>query len=408
MSQPATIQAAINPGHGRLGIIDAIRGLAILGILFANIQSWSGYLFTPFTQMQNLPLAELDGLFYSLHKILIDGKFYSIFSLLFGVGFALQFNKNEQRQQDFIPVYKRRLCFLLLFGLCHTLIWSGDILTLYALLAFVMVSLRNFSTQAVLILAVSLLLWFLVPHSIAIVQGWNPLTLDNTAAIARKVYPDQAPASVVSAYGFGNIQQVFIQNLHNIYWRWVDMLPNGRISRVLGLFLLGFYLGRTGYFHKNIYKLKYLFIYSVIGCSSMAASYILETNMYHWAQQPQDLFSKSLSVLAQVFMALMYMSLLAQVYRSKIGQTLLFPLTEIGRMAFTNYLLHTVIGISLFYGIGLGYFSQLSLAALWLLAALIFTLQVLASTFWLKAFKQGPIEWLWGCLTKGELSANKR
>lgn len=394
------------PVHSRLGVIDAIRGLAILGILFANIQSWSGYSFTPFTELQRLPFAELDSLFYSLHKILIDGKFYSIFSMLFGVGFALQFNKNQHKQAEFIPVYRRRLCFLLLFGACHALIWSGDILTLYALLAFVMVSLRNLSPRAILCLSMALLSAFIVPHLIAIMQGWNSGSA--SVAIARKVYSDQAPADVVAAFGHGNLLQVFEQNLHNLYWRWMDMLPNGRITRVLGLFLLGFYLGRTGYFKQGIYSVRNLLIFTVIGLSAMAGSYVMQADMYHWAQQPLDLVGKSLNVLAQLFMALMFMSLLAQVYRSRFGEILLFPLTEIGRMAFTNYLLHTVVGITLFYGIGFGYFSQLALAPLWLLAAVIYTLQVIASYYWLKAYKQGPVEWLWGCLTKGSFSANKR
>ena len=78
----------------RIHVIDAIRGLAILGILFANIQSWSGYRFIPIADIMALPYSELDGLFYRLHLWIIDGKFYAIFSMLFGAGFGLQYLKN--------------------------------------------------------------------------------------------------------------------------------------------------------------------------------------------------------------------------------------------------------------------------------------------------------------------------
>lgn len=389
----------------RLGIIDAIRGFAILGILFANIQSWSGYLFVPFTDLQTLSFAEFDSLFYSLHKTLVDGKFYSIFSMLFGVGFALQYNKKQHNQAEFIPVYRRRLSFLLLFGLCHTLIWSGDILTLYALLAFLMVSLRNISPRHILWISISLFLVYVLTNAFAAYFEW----FDGDAqAIARKVYPDQHPSEVVQAYGSGNLLAVFQQNLHNIYWRWVDMIPNGRISRVLALFLLGFYMGRTGYFSSRIYQWNYLIIFAIAGIGMQWLAMSLNANMYHWAQNSEQIVAKVAAVSAQVFLALMYMSILAQIYRSRYGEKALFPLTQIGRMAFTNYFLHTVVGISLFYGIGFGLFGQLALMPLWVLAAVIFGLQVLLSNIWLSHYKQGPLEWLWGCLTKGKFTGNKR
>src|SRR5210317_2329862 len=135
---------------GRIHIIDAIRGLAILGILFANIQSWSGYKFIALDEIQSLPLYHLDGVFNQLHYWLVDGKFYAIFSMLFGAGFGLQYLKYQHEQSPFIRKYRRRLAFLVLFGVAHALLWSGDILTLYALLAFVLVMLRNIRYERLL------------------------------------------------------------------------------------------------------------------------------------------------------------------------------------------------------------------------------------------------------------------
>jgi uncharacterized protein len=90
--------------------------MAVLGILFANIRSWSGYRFIPLTEIESLPAYHLDGLFNSLHYWLVDGKFYAIFSMLFGAGFGIQYLKNQQNQPPFIKKYRRRLGLLLLFG----------------------------------------------------------------------------------------------------------------------------------------------------------------------------------------------------------------------------------------------------------------------------------------------------
>ena len=150
------------PVDNRLHIIDAIRGLAILGILFANIQSWSGYRFIDLSEIETLPLYHLDALFLQLHYWWVDGKFYAIFSMLFGAGFGLQYIKNQSNQPPFIHRYRRRLCFLLLFGVLHALLWSGDILTLYALLAFVLVMLRNLPVERLLPLATLLLCAFML------------------------------------------------------------------------------------------------------------------------------------------------------------------------------------------------------------------------------------------------------
>ncbi len=108
----------------RIDIIDAIRGFAVLGILFANIQSWSGYRFIPLKQIDTLDYAHLDRVFNSLHIWIVDGKFYAIFSILFGAGFGLQYLKNQGQMDSFIPVYRRRLALVSFrYCPCSFLVW---------------------------------------------------------------------------------------------------------------------------------------------------------------------------------------------------------------------------------------------------------------------------------------------
>lgn len=391
--------------RARVHIIDAIRGLAILGILFANIQSWSGYKYVSFQTIEALPLYHLNALFMHLNSWLVDGKFYAIFSILFGAGFGLQYIKNQSIQASFIKKYRRRLGFLLMFGVCHALLWSGDILTLYALLAFVLVMLRNLDYEKLLPVAVLLLCAFTLPQ-VAMLLLTDPLI--PTQALAHKTYSDMSPQVISDAFGKGDWSDMFSVNLHNLYWRWCDLLPNGRVSRVLGLFVLGFYLARSGYFVRGIYRQQYLLAFLLLGVAATGAAQYTDTNITKWAVSGGDVMMKMVLVSGQILLALAYMSILAQVFSLKIGQTLLFPLTLIGRMAFTSYLMQSVIGIALFYGVGLGYWGTMGLAQLWLLATVIYTAQVLFAAAWLQFFIQGPVEWLWGCLTAGEFKNNRR
>ena len=114
----------------------------------------------------------------------------------------------------------------------YALFWSGDILTLYALLVF-----------------------FARPQALVLYFGPE---MPPASELAHKVYPDLAPQEVASALGSGSWSEVFVVNLHNLYWRWLDFLPNGRISRVLGFFILGFYLARSGYFIHQVNKARWV------------------------------------------------------------------------------------------------------------------------------------------------------
>ncbi|WP_018968881.1 DUF418 domain-containing protein [Rubritalea marina] len=389
----------------RISIIDAIRGMAVFGILLANIQSWSGYKFVPFEVHDTQPLHAYDHYFKAVHQFVVDGKFYAIFSILFGAGFAIQFVKNQERMDPFLQMYRRRLKFLLMFGLLHTVVWSGDILTLYALLAFVLVAIRDIPYRWLLPTSIFLLSLFALTHLIVLFGGLAPEPIEQTAY---KTYPDIDSVSYMAIFTDGSVVDVFKRNWENVYYRWADMLPNGRVSRVLGFFMLGFYMMRSGFFTKHIYKWSVLLGSLVVG--SVLTFIVSEqgTSMASWSTTAMDAWFKILVVGAQIALAIGYMCILAQIYQRPIGEKLLWPLTAIGRMAFTNYLSQTLIGILLFYGFAGGLYGKLSLTQLYMLAVLIYSAQVLFSSCWAKFFKQGPVEWLWKCLTTGKWTSNRK
>ena len=394
-----------SPATKRIDVIDAIRGFAVLGILLANIQSWSGYKYLPFTEIKKLPYYELDALFYWAHSALVDGKFYAIFSMLFGVGFGLQWERKGHEAGAFLPMYRRRLSFLLLFGILHALLWSGDILTLYALLAFVLVALRDLAPRSQLRLSLLLLCFFAFTNTAYLILSGPAEAVES---IAHKSYPDMSWGVIIGAFGSGSWSEIFAVNLHNLYGRWMEFLPNGRISRVLGFFLLGCYLSRIGFFSNTALKPSMILVFCIPGIALTVLAMKLGLSMGSWPGEAMDILSKLLNVAGQLLLALGYMCILTCLYATSLGRTLMHPLTLIGRTAFTSYLSQSVIGIAIFYGVGFGLIGTVGLAQLWLLALAIYAVQVAAASLWLKSFKQGPVEWVWRCLTQKRYVANLR
>src|ERR671933_1382429 len=143
--------------HERIEIIDVLRGLAVCGILIGNLQWFSGYGMMPPVLQRQTPL--MDQVTHFLVHFFVEGKFYSIFSFLFGFGFALQIARAEERGDTKASLFKRRLFWLLVIGIVHAyLLWAGDILTIYALMGFLLILFRRKTDRALIKWAVVLML----------------------------------------------------------------------------------------------------------------------------------------------------------------------------------------------------------------------------------------------------------
>ena len=132
--------------------LDALRGFALLGILLVNIAAFSGHAFLDPATRAQLPWHGADKLLEYLAHALVEAKFYSLFSFLFGLGFAVQMRRAEERGDGFEAAFRRRLGWLLVFGLAHAfLLWFGDILNFYALLGFVLLWFRRLPARTLLL-----------------------------------------------------------------------------------------------------------------------------------------------------------------------------------------------------------------------------------------------------------------
>ncbi|MCK5775910.1 MAG: DUF418 domain-containing protein [Bacteroidales bacterium] len=390
----------------RVEVIDALRGFAILGILLANILSWSGVKFLPFTEIQQWPSFELDLFIYHLNGFLIDTKFYTIFSLLFGIGFFLQFNKNRDNQVDFMKIYYRRLRYLMLFGLIHMFFWSGDILFVYALVGFVFVQFRNLKPKTLLIIAgVS----FVIPLFIDIIMlKLMPGYMVPAKQLALKTYIDISPQAMVDVFKNGDFGSVTQLNFHNLKWRFFDLLPSGRLFKIFAFFTLGFYMMANNYFTLKAKSFKLLMVFLTIGLGLTYFSKEVGGSMGEFPSDWNDILYKLLFSFGQVNLAFAYISILTISYETNLGQKLMLGLKYVGRMSFSSYLSHTIFGILIFYPYAFGLFGTMTLWQVEVLAVVLYAIQVFLAVIWLKYFTFGPLEWLWRSLTYGKFLSMKK
>lgn len=230
----------------RYVILDALRGFALLGIAMANFPEFSLYTFMSSEDTATLPLSGVDQWVRYLLYFFVDGKFYTIFSLLFGIGFSIIFENVARKGGNALSVFYRRMIVLALIGFVHLMfIWSGDILLLYALLGMLLPPLRKLSNRSLLTVAFILLL---IPVVVDFLCEVTQLRLSEPAVRMQQVYCTKFGITdenfaywLHDARSYGEVFQFLIQGA---WVRMQEFIDGNRYFKVLGLFLLGFYIGR--------------------------------------------------------------------------------------------------------------------------------------------------------------------
>jgi uncharacterized protein len=390
------VSASFRPVAERIALLDVLRGVALLGILMFNIDSLSGHNFVRAPSGAPLPLAQFDGISGFLVVALIEAKFYSLFSMLFGIGFAVILRRCYERGVAPTPYLRRRYLWLLAIGLVHALlIWYGDILVLYALLGLLLIAFRNLETSTVLRCAIGFLVAPIVLYGIA-------LGLSSPPGPGSGDFPP-ALAHAVAAFRAGDYSQVVAGNtaftIANAFRRLILMF----YPRVFGMFLLGFALGRLGVFERPQEHAGLLRRFAVFGLIlGLPASIAFAALDPHRGFLPLTSLGWLRTVLESIgtpALTLGYAAWVTMAYRSLPLHAIVGGFGPVGQMALSNYLLQSLCGIAVFYGIAGGLYMKLSLTATELVAFVLFTLQVLASRAWMRRFAFGPVEWLWRQLT---------
>lgn len=394
-SQPLPIVDRI--GSERLALIDSLRGFALAGVLLVNLGGFSLYYFMDDGARDALRSAGFDRWAWLLVQILVQDKALTLFSLLFGLGIAMQVQQAESKRTGIGPIV-RRLAVLLAIGLIHAhLFWWGDILTIYAVLAFGLIVLRRLPDVAFLIGGLGLgLFWFLL------------------APFAEWLKPDDWPeqtrvyADTFAIFSGNDIAATLRQNAQVAHWMWLDMW--GVLPFVFARFLLGYWAGRKWLLHDPAAHRRLLRAIVIIGGTvGLAAVIAIEwvdaaqlTDALLRGGRYSEFALRLLRRIGPLGMGLAYAAAFALLFLRPGWQRWLQRLAPIGRMALSNYLMQTLVCLWLFYGVGLGIGPAYGYLTRLLVWVALFGVQIGLSHWWLARFRLGPAEWLWRSIAEGQ------
>ena len=390
--------------------LDALRGFAILGIILANYPEFSLWTFRSAEEVAAMPSAGIDHVIRWLLYIFVDGKFYTLFSLLFGLGFSIILNNLNEKGVNGKKFFYRRMAVLLLIGYLHLmLLWSGDILMLYALMGMLLPLFVRFSDKTILIFAGVLLTLPVVSDAVCAIAGIS-LSEPVYNAWLRKAAEFGITENNMAEYLSNSQSYSDVHNflIHGSIERMYEFVDSHRYFKVLGLFLIGYVLGRRK-IYTNIEGSKgFLKKIAIIGLGAgLPLSIIYAAHAMNG--YPMGKVFHSFLYLVSVYptgfgYAAVFCLLLIRFKNARIWKVLAGP----GRMACTNYLGQSLLGILLFYGAWLGLGKNASLAMAELIALGVYTFQIGFSLLWIKYYRYGPVEWIWRTLTYGRLIPIRR
>lgn len=398
-SATTQLSAPIVPSQ-RIEALDIVRGFALFGVLVLNMLDFSG------------PVAASDPWSVSTEvwdraaelaiRVLGEAAFYTTFSFLFGLGFALQFERALARGERFSWRFAARLSVLGVFGLIHGfLIWDGDILFQYSLagvflLLFARVTSRSAPRWALGFAAVSLVT-VTVLFGVALFFEFEPTTgADITAEIDR--------------FSEADFTGLAAQRLD----RWLEhvLISALAVPWLLSLFLVGLWAVRSGklanWRHEKRFLVSVLRVsvpVAVVAKGGLGLLILLGAN--ELTASMGVVLSNLIGgpALGATYVCLLLLAL----QRVPTGHHPLRHLAPVGRMALTNYLAQSVLAALFFYGYGLGQYGRFGVATTLGFTVLVFGAQIAWSRWWLNRFTFGPMEWLWRTLTyRGGLGSPAR
>jgi uncharacterized protein len=381
----------------RIHALDLLRGWAMFGVLWSNLNDHYG---------TRDPVTGFDHALSWTQDWLLESRFYSLLILLFGIGFGIQLTRANEKSTDLRATYYRRTAALLTIGVVHgTLVWSGDILTIYALVAFALVTFRTWSTRRVLIAA--LFFWFVAPTLMREAMFLSGLRI-------------MLPSEHTTAYAHGTWMQIEHARVSG-YLQWLGRWGLTSYVSILASFLFGLWSVKSGYLRRVFDEPRETRRLLIVSAVAAAVGYA----MWHWSgavwprvpgpANAEPVFPYpylQLALLRQfvlnifdwatVGMAVVYACVLVLIWQRPLGARVLRPLAAAGRMALTTYLTQSIVCTLLFYSYGLGWFGSVGFTGMFLVTVTLFACQMAASVWWLARFRYGPAEWLWRTLSYGQ------
>lgn len=403
----------------RLVALDFIRGVAVLGILFANIVAYAhprlAY-FWPGALPSGGGVA--DRWLWLVQFVLVDGKFRGIFTLLFGAGLALFADRTRERGGSG-ALQLRRLALLAAFGLAHFyLLFTGDILFLYAVAGLAALAFVDMEPQRQAWLGV---IWYLAATTLMALPLASPAGLEAIpelrapsaeywaaleAGWQARLAGAEAERAVMAGSNFSAIVRFRWAQESGLLYAYALLA----MADTVPLMLLGMALYRLGLFSGEYEgRATAAWAWAGVAFGALTAAVLggwvlargfppyLTSFVYNGATAP-----------LRLPMIIGLTALLALWAPRAAAGWLGARLVAAGRMAFSNYLATSLLMALVFQGWAGGLFGRLDRVELLVFVPLGWAAMLAWSQPWLARFRHGPLEWLWRCLTYGRWFAIRR
>ncbi len=396
----------------RIAALDVTRGLAVMGILVANMPAFGLPEAAYFSPLAAGGSTGADRVVWATTFVLVEGKMRGLFTMLFGASLLLVVDRAHAAGNDAARVHYPRMFWLFAFGYAHLyLFWWGDILTHYALVGAVAFLFAPLSTRWLVGIGLAL-----VANHVLTQAGLTLIAFSDTADAALVATRNSLllvygvpPASTIAAEvaanrgGFGDA----------VAWRWANAptpfrLLNAGTGDTLGFMLFGMAGLRSGFLTGAWPRERYR-RWATVSLAIALPAYAglaAETIRHDFAAPWVVLGSAGGATLLRPLAVAGYAAL-AVLAASRDGW-LQRRVAAVGRAAFSNYLGTTLVTAALFQGWGLGLFGALGRAQLYLVVPLVWALMLAWSTPWLARYRYGPLEWAWRSLSRGEAQPMRR
>jgi uncharacterized protein len=389
--------APVEPSH-RIKSLDVVRGLALLGILAVNAAYFAAPWQTGFDPtLAPLAVDETSLWSWFVMHVFFEFKMITLFSLLFGVSIYLV--GGEYRDKARGAVLHRRLFWLLIFGLIHALlIWYGDILVTYAITGFVVMFARSWRPRTLMTVGVVLyVLSVLLQNMLGLFFDLIP------AGKADAIRSEMVAVFSLTEAEFVRMQTAYqggvVSALKENADTWVTFIANaafGLIVRTAAVMMIGMALFKWGFLSGNAPKWLYGLM---IALGAAALGLVAWQAWLNWEARFEVMHMMTrgafMNSAVSIFVSIGYAGALVLLVRAG-ARFLTEPLAAVGRMAFTNYLMQSLIMTTIFYGgRGFGLWGEVDRPTLWAIVLAVWALELIWSPLWLQHFQMGPFEWIW-------------
>jgi uncharacterized protein len=372
----------------RIDMVDALRGYALLGLFMVHcVERFELYWLDP------LPDPWFDGT-----MAVFAGKAFAIFALLFGFSFATIMANERARSGDFTWRFAWRLLLLFAIGTLHALVYRGDILQVLAAVGLIMIPFDRLRSDKVAI-AMALLLFLQVP---LLARAWAAGADAAWAVAPARFFLDSGLVTQAT----GTLGEALASNAGpGMVSKWSFYLETGRVLEIAGLFLVGMVIQRRALFAEAAARRGlWLGIAVASGLLWLLVSQVEplilppapEEGGAPMQRQSIEWFTGQWRALsAMAFQVALFVLAWQTPFRR-----LLATLVPAGKMTLTLYVGQSLVAAVLLYGYGLGLYDDLSSAQMVLGGLAAFALQLVLASLWFRAFRYGPLEWIWRAATR--------